>query len=46
MYSTDGKFSPVSIGVSASKDNFSVGYSINPDQDTSFLVFSINLIGD
>jgi hypothetical protein len=46
LYSTDGKFSPVSIGVSASKDNFSIGYSINPDKDTSFLVFSINLIGD
>ena len=46
LYSADGKFSPVNIGVSASKDNFSVRYSINPDQDTSFLVFSINLIGD
>ena len=46
LYSTDGKFSPVSIGASASKDNFSAEYSINPDQDTSFLVLSVNLMGD
>ena len=41
-YSTDGKFSPVSIGVSASRDNFSASYINNPDQDTSFLVFGVN----
>ena len=41
-YSTDGEFSPVSIGVSARRDNFSASYIINPDQETSFLVFGVN----
>ena len=41
-YSTDGDFSPVNIGVSASRDNFSASYIINPDQETSFLVFGVN----
>ena len=42
LYSTDGEFAPVSIGVSASRDNFSASYIINPDQETSFLVFGVN----
>ena len=42
VYSTDGEFAPVSIGVSASRDNFSASYIINPDQETSFLVFGVN----
>ena len=41
-YSTDGEFAPVSLGVSASRDNFSASFIINPDQETSFLVFGIN----
>ena len=41
-YSTDGEFAPVSIGISASRDNFSASYIINPDQETSFLVFGVN----
>tara|TARA_Y100000031_G_scaffold51637_1_gene59253 strand:+ start:6437 stop:7129 length:693 start_codon:yes stop_codon:yes gene_type:complete len=41
-YSTDGEFAPVSIGVSASRDNFSASYIINPDQQTSFLVFGVS----
>ena len=41
-YSTDEEFAPVSIGVSASRDNFSASYIINPDQETSFLVFGVN----
>jgi len=41
-YSTYGEFSPVSIGVSASRDNFSASYIINPDRETSFLVFGVN----
>ena len=41
-YSTDGEFAPVSLGISASRDNFSVSYIINPDQETSFLVFGVN----
>ena len=41
-YSTDGEFAPVSIGVSARRDNFSASYIINPDQETSFLVFGVN----
>ncbi|MBC8197751.1 MAG: hypothetical protein H8E60_07695 [Candidatus Marinimicrobia bacterium] len=43
FYSLDGKFKPVSIGISASRDNFSASYIINPDQETSFLVFGITL---
>ena len=42
VYSTDGEFAPVSIGVSASRDNFSASYIINPDKETSFLVFGVN----
>ena len=42
VYSTDGEFAPVSIGVSASRDNFSASYIINPDQQTSFLVFGVS----
>jgi len=41
-YSTDDEFAPVSVGVSASRDNFFASYIINPDQDTSFLVFGIS----
>ena len=41
-YSTDGKFAPVSLGISASRDNLSVSYIINPDQETSFLVLGIS----
>jgi len=41
-YSTDGEFAPVNIGVSASRDNFSASYIINPDKETSFLVFGVN----
>ena len=41
-YSTDGEFSPVSIGVFTRRDNFSASYIINPDKETSFLVFGVN----
>ncbi|MBC8312425.1 MAG: hypothetical protein H8E72_08960 [Candidatus Marinimicrobia bacterium] len=41
-YSSDGEFAPVSIGVSASKDNLSASYIINPDKETSFLVFGLS----
>ena len=41
-YSVDGEFAPVNIGVSASRDNFSASYIINPDKETSFLVFGVN----
>ena len=39
---SDGEFAPVSLGISASRDNFSASYIINPDQETSFLVFGVN----
>ena len=42
LYSTDGEFAPVSFGISASRDNFSASYIINPDKETSFLVFGVN----
>ena len=42
VYSTDKQITPVSIGVSASRNNFSASYIINPDKETSFLVFVVN----
>ena len=42
FYSTDGNFAPVSIGLSGEKDNISVSYIINPDQETSFLVVGMS----
>ena len=42
-YTVSGDFMPISIGLNAKKDNFSVSYIINPDSQTSFLVFGINL---
>jgi hypothetical protein len=41
-YSTKGEFTPVSLGISTSRDNLSVSYIINPDQETSFLVFGLS----
>lgn len=41
-YSTDGEFAPVSLGVTAGRDNFTVSYIINPNKETSFLVFGVN----
>ena len=35
-------FQVVNIGLTASRDNFSASYIINPDQETSFLVFGVN----
>ncbi len=42
FYSTDGNFAPVSIALSGEKDNLSVSYIINPDQETSFLVVGMS----
>ena len=42
VYSTDGEFAPVSLGVTANRDNLSASYIINPDQETSFLVFGVS----
>ena len=42
LYSTNGEFAPVSFGISASRENFSASYIINPDKETSFLVFGVN----
>ncbi|MCF7808818.1 MAG: hypothetical protein K9M49_02860 [Candidatus Marinimicrobia bacterium] len=39
----DPDFNIVHVGVSASKDIFSVSYILNPEQETSFLVFGISL---
>ncbi len=41
IYSGDGKFAPVSIGLSGERENISVSYIINPDQETSFLVVGL-----
>ncbi len=42
FYSRDGNFAPVNIGVSGKKDNLSIAYIINPDQETSFLVLGVH----
>ena len=42
FYSTDGNFAPVNIGISGEKDNLSVAYIINPNQETSFLVVGMS----
>ena len=42
FYSSDGNFSPVSIGLSGERDDISVSYIINPDQETSFLVVGMS----
>lgn len=39
----DPDFNLVHVEVSASKDIFSVAYILNPEQETSFLVFGISL---
>jgi hypothetical protein len=38
-YTTDGDPMVASIGISVSKGDYSASYIINPDQETSFLVF-------
>ena len=42
LYTQNGKFMPISIGLNAQRDNLSVEYLVNPDSETSFLVFGIN----
>ncbi len=39
----DPDFGMVSLGISASRDIYSVSYILNPEQETSFLVFGISL---
>lgn len=41
-YSIDGEFAPVSLAVTTERDNYTVSYIINPNKETSFLVFGIN----
>lgn len=42
FYTLDGGFAPVSIAISGERDNLSVSYIINPDQETSFLVVGMS----
>ncbi len=42
-YTVSGDLMPISIGLNAKRDNLSASYIINPDSQTSFLVFGINL---
>jgi hypothetical protein len=42
-YTVSGNFLPISIGLKAERDKFSASYIINPDRETSFLVFGVNL---
>lgn len=37
------EFVLTNVGLSVSKDNYSASYIVNPDQETSFLVFGISL---
>ena len=39
----DPDFNVVSIGISASRDIYTVSYILNPEQETSFLVFGFSL---
>ncbi|NQV42903.1 MAG: hypothetical protein HQ506_11170 [Candidatus Marinimicrobia bacterium] len=41
--SDDPDFGVVSLGISTSRDIYSVSYILNPEQETSFLVFGISL---
>ena len=43
IYTIDGDFNAVNIGVNVSKERYSAAYIINPDQKTSFLVLSLSL---
>ncbi|NOZ03457.1 MAG: hypothetical protein GXO92_02490 [FCB group bacterium] len=42
FYTTDGAFDAVHVGVNVSKDSYSASYIINPDGETSFLVFGVS----
>lgn len=42
FYSTDGVFDVVNVGITAEKDQFTASYIINPNAETSFLVFGIS----
>jgi len=42
-YSKSEKFVPVSIGFTAQRDKYFASYIINPNIETSFIVFGINL---
>ena len=42
IYTKNGAFMPISIGLKAVRDNFSAKYIINPNSETSFLVFGVN----
>ncbi len=42
-YTSTGKFSVVSFSITAQRDFFSTTYIINPDLNTSFIVFGINI---
>ncbi|MCW8819687.1 MAG: hypothetical protein OQK61_05175, partial [Ignavibacteriaceae bacterium] len=43
VYTSDGEFDIVNVGLTVSKDIFSASYIINPDQETSFLVLGVTL---
>ena len=43
VYTTDGEFDIVNVGLTVSKDIFSASYIINPDLETSFLVVGVTL---
>ena len=39
VYTTDNKFAPVVLSVTASKDSYSASYILNPESELTFLVF-------
>jgi len=43
VYTTDGEFDIVNVGLTVSKDIFTASYIINPDLETSFLVVGVTL---
>lgn len=43
IYTTDADFDLVNVGITASKDIFSASYIVNPEQETSWVVFGVTL---
>jgi len=43
IYSDSGDFIPMNLGLNVSKDQYHASYIINPDKETSFLVFGVNI---
>ncbi|MCF7804057.1 MAG: hypothetical protein K9N46_11975 [Candidatus Marinimicrobia bacterium] len=43
VYTTDGEFAPVQVGLSASRGSYFASYVINPDMEVNWLYFGLSL---